>query len=220
LPKADLNRANSNQDRAGRIAGIIIKGQQRPVNGIRGAMVIDFRPMEREDLSRMRRWLNTPHVREWYSEEPRTLDQVEAHYLTRINGEDPTRPFIILCDSTPIGYIQSYRIADYPDYARYVAVEEDAAGVDLLIGEVAYVHRGLGSAILRQFLRARVFGEMSVVSCLIGPQPKNAIAIRAYEKAGFRYLKTIKVPDEPEPEHLMRIGREDVMKDASSSGRD
>jgi hypothetical protein len=29
----------------------------------------------------------------------------------------------------------------------------------------------------------------------------------AYEKAGFRFFKTIQVPGEPEPEYLMRLTR-------------
>jgi hypothetical protein len=36
------------------------------------------------------------------------------------------------------------------------------------------------------------------------------MAIRAYEKAGFRFLKDAVVPDEPDPEHLMRIRRADL----------
>ena len=50
-----------------------------------------------------------------------------------------------------------------------------------------------------------------VDSCIIGPAQNNHAAIRAYEKAGFKYLKTVSIPGELEPEYLMRIGREDCM---------
>ncbi|OLE54967.1 MAG: hypothetical protein AUG51_04820 [Acidobacteria bacterium 13_1_20CM_3_53_8] len=30
----------------------------------------------------------------------------------------------------------------------------------------------------------------------------------AYEKAGFRYLKTVQVTGEDEPEYIMRVGKE------------
>ena len=44
----------------------------------------------------------------------------------------------------------------------------------------------------------------------IGPSVKNVSAIRAYEKAGFRFFKDTRVPDEPDPEHLMRIQRDEL----------
>ena len=49
-----------------------------------------------------------------------------------------------------------------------------------------------------------------VAECVIGPSVRNASAIRAYEKAGFRSFKDVHVPDEPDPEHLMRIRRDEV----------
>ncbi|MBI4642138.1 MAG: GNAT family N-acetyltransferase [Candidatus Tectomicrobia bacterium] len=81
----------------------------------------------------------------------------------------------------------------------------------MFIGEADYIHKGLGSSILRTFLREIVFATSDAVSCIIGPEPKNKVAIRAYEKAGFSYLKTIQIPDEEEPEYLMRIERADIL---------
>ncbi len=54
-----------------------------------------------------------------------------------------------------------------------------------------------------------VFHEYKVDSCIIGPAQSNHAAIRAYEKAGFKYLKTVSLPDEPEPEYLMRLCRDE-----------
>jgi RimJ/RimL family protein N-acetyltransferase len=168
---------------------------------------IAFRRLEADDLPRMHRWLTTEHVRRWYGEEGRSLEEVTAHYEPRIRGEEPTDSYIILYGETPIGYIQTYLIHDHLDYVQFVDVSEKAAGVDLFIGEQDYLHKGLGAPILKKFLREVVFAKPEAESCIIGPEPKNTAAIRAYEKAGFRYLKTIQVPDEPEPEYLMRITR-------------
>ncbi len=177
---------------------------------------ISFRPLQLADLSLMHRWLNTPHVSRWYYDKepnlPPTYEEVVAEYTLCIEGKEPTRAFLILYADKPIGYIQTYRIGDHPDYSRYVCEDEDAAGVDIFIGESDYVHQGLGPAIMRQFLREIVFADSRVVSCIIGPEPENSVAIRAYEKAGFKYLKTIQVPDEPQPEYLMRIAREGVLR--------
>lgn len=50
-------------------------------------------------------------------------------------------------------------------------------------------------------------------ACVIGPEPKNTAAIRVYEKAGFRFFKTIQVPTEPEPEYLMKLIPEEFERD-------
>lgn len=82
----------------------------------------------------------------------------------------------------------------------------EAAGLDLFIGEEAYVHRGLGAPTLTPFLREFTFIDPDVPSCVVLPEPENNIAIRAYEKAGFRHVKTIQVPGEPTRRYAMRIG--------------
>jgi RimJ/RimL family protein N-acetyltransferase len=48
---------------------------------------------------------------------------------------------------------------------------------------------------------------------VIGPEPKNAAAIRAYEKSGFRFFKSIQVPGEPEPEYLMKLSQQEFEGD-------
>ncbi len=166
---------------------------------------IAFRPLTYDDLPMMVRWLNTPHVRQWWQDDPRTLEEAIEEYTPQIEGKEPTSAYVILSGERPIGYIQTYRIADYPAYAAALDVEAGAAGVDLFIGEADCVHRGLGAPILRAFLRDVAFAMPGVTCCIIGPAVSNATAIRAYEKAGFRYLKTVAVPDEDEPEYLMRI---------------
>ena len=177
--------------------------------------LIGFRPLALADLPLMHRWLTTPHVaRWWYDPEPITLEWVIAKYTPRIAGHVPTHCFVILHDRRPIGFIQTYRLADHPDYDRAVEAGEDAAGVDLFIGEPDAVHRGLGAPVLRRFLAEIVFARWDVASCIIGPEPKNTAAIRAYEKAGFQYLKTVQVGDEPAPEYLMRLARDEVSMDS------
>lgn len=34
----------------------------------------------------------------------------------------------------------------------------------------------------------------SIERCIVDPEPKNLIAIKVYENAGFRYLKPIQIP--------------------------
>jgi RimJ/RimL family protein N-acetyltransferase len=174
-----------------------------------GPDAISFRPLRYFDLLLLHRWLNTPHVARWWYGDDTSWHGVQKEYTLYIEGQEPVEPYLILHHDRPIGYIQTYLISHDEEYARLVGVEH-SAGVDMFIGEEEYLYMGLGREILRRFLNEVVFRDEGVRVCVIGPEPKNVAAIRAYEKAGFHYFKTIQVPREPEPEHLMRIGREEV----------
>jgi aminoglycoside 6'-N-acetyltransferase len=170
--------------------------------------LISFRPLEREDLPLMHRWLNEPHVRRWYYDydgrEP-TMAFVVEKYAP--NDADPTKASIITVDGWPVGYIQTYLIGDYEPYARAIGVTERAAGIDLFIGEPDMVHRGLGPQIIEAMLEI-VFADETIESCIIGPELHNSAAIRCYAKAGFTYLRTATVPGEPQPQFVMRRARD------------
>jgi RimJ/RimL family protein N-acetyltransferase len=152
-------------------------------------------------------------VRRWWADPPRDTypdDELEK-YRARISGEDDeTDIFFIRFRGKPIGFIQCYRIDDHDDYGQALALDVSAAGIDLFIGEPAEIGKGLGPKVIRGFLRDVVFARYDVAECVIGPSVKNTSAIRAYEKAGFAWFKDATVPDEPDPEHLMRIRRADL----------
>ena len=61
-------------------------------------------------------------------------------------------------------------------------------GIDLSIGVPELVGKGHGSAIVRQFTE-ELFEE-GAPRVIIDPDPTNARAIRAYEKAGFTAFDT------------------------------
>jgi aminoglycoside 6'-N-acetyltransferase len=170
-------------------------------------MAFSFARMTEADLRLLHRWFEEPHVREFYDREPRTVDEVAAQYRGKIVGDEPTAPYIASLAGAPIGYLQSYRFADYPDYAATIGVGLDTAGVDMLIGEPAYAHRGLGAPLLRQFLDDVVWPTTGATTCWIAPAAHNAIAIRCYAKAGFVHARTVVVPGEGRPEYLMWLTR-------------
>jgi len=153
-------------------------------------------------------------VSRWWADPPRATypdDEIEK-YRARVRGDDrdPTRTFCIRHRGRPIGFIQCYRIDDDDEYGRALALGTPAAGIDLFIGEPELIGTGHGPALIRAFLRDVGFPLYDVPECVIGPSVKNASAIRAYEKAGFVWFKDAPVPDEPDPEHLMRIRRADL----------
>jgi aminoglycoside 6'-N-acetyltransferase len=133
-----------------------------------------------------------------------------ADYREAIEGKDATYRYLALTDVRPAGMLQHYRIGDSPEYAEALDLGEEAIGVDLFIGEADLLGRGHGPAMLRQFLRDVAFPFHGIGVCVIGPSVNNIAAIRAYEKAGFRALKQVAVPGEPDPEFLMRLTAADL----------
>lgn len=187
--------------------------QQQPFD----PALIGFRPLTRDDYPTMHRWLNLPHVNEWWWEDdptPPTPEQVTEEY----GNDEPIRRHVVTYGGEPVGYIQYCRVGDfaagekyaYPEFVAYVG-EPDVANIDVFIGEPAYLHRGLGPLLLRRFLREVVFADpRRFPACTLAPYEANAAAIRAYGKAGFRYVGTKDVPGERHPIHLMRIERDDL----------
>lgn len=166
---------------------------------------LSFAPLTEADLPLMSRWLGNPDIYCWVGGSPRPHTEICAKYLPRIRGDEPTQCYLIRLRETPIGHIQTYRIADYPEYEAAVGLGQELAGVDLFIGEDRARHRGLGATILRQFMAEYVFAEETFEGCVLSPEPENRVAIRAYLKAGFRPMRIIQTSTGKEL--LMCVGR-------------
>lgn len=172
---------------------------------------IAFRPLSRDDLPRLQGWLGQGFVNRWYGSGAPSLEAVTQKYAPRIEGSDPALCFIIRFDDKPIGLIQTYRIDDFPDYLELIGLEEDAAGLDIFIGERAFVQRGLGPQIIRAFLKVIVFERLQVESCVAGPHPLNRVAITAFRKAGFAHLKKVVDIETGQAECIMRVARGELV---------
>ncbi|MGN6032732.1 MAG: GNAT family N-acetyltransferase [Thermomicrobiales bacterium] len=166
---------------------------------------IAFRPLADDDPRQMLGWLADPDVSPWYGEGELTLVNLQARYAAIIGGTDTTRGFIIRIDGQDAGYIQCYWLADEPDYARQLALpapfDTGTTGTDLFIGDPAFRNRGWGTPVLVAFHREIVFGAMDARAAVIAPEPGNLRAVKTYERAGFRWLKTVAVVDENHPEN-------------------
>ena len=179
-----------------------------------GTSAYAFTPLREGDLALARRWLLEPHVRRWWADDPDEHDYPEgtlAEWREAIDGKDPTDMFLIQLDGRPIGVLQSYRVEDYPDYvAELGPLPERAISLDVFVGEPDLIGRGHGGRLLRAFLPL-AFDRYGLDYCVIGPAKANVAAIRAYEKAGFRWLKEYREPDTTDPDHvLLDIRRRDL----------
>jgi aminoglycoside 6'-N-acetyltransferase len=167
---------------------------------------IAFRPLRRDDFGLLQRWLSLPHVEAWWHQPP-GLVSLEARYGPRVDGRDPTHVFMIEYRGRAIGWIQWYRWRDYPDHAALLGAEPDTAGIDLAIGELDLIGRGLGSLAIDAFLTRVVFVDPAITGCLSDPETENTRSIRAFEKAGFIRERTVRLPDESVTREVVRRNR-------------
>lgn len=159
------------------------------------------------DLALLHEWIRRPHALPWYGDHG-TYDDVVAHYLPAIEGTDPTDHYIVVLDGAPIGMVQAYVVADYPDYAALVDVADRAtAGLDIIIGEESLTGRGLGTEILRRFVDEIVFRRGEATACVAGPDAENVASVRAFEKAGFRVTGEFLDPGDGRMHALVRRER-------------
>jgi aminoglycoside 6'-N-acetyltransferase len=146
----------------------------------------DFTPMTAADLPLIKHWLEAPHVSRWWH------DPVEQFELVSSDLDHPDMAqFIVAADARPFAYLQCYNISAWD--AGFGPQPAGTRGLDQFIGERDLLNRGHGSAFIRVFAdRLLVDGTPRVV---IDPDPSNARAIRAYEKAGFSKDRLVDTPD-------------------------
>jgi RimJ/RimL family protein N-acetyltransferase len=169
-----------------------------------------FRPLTTEDLPLLYCWLNEPHVAQWYREEAgRPFAEIVQRYHPARRAHEGMQQFVVMYNGQPIGQIQTYRVSDAAEYGGAAFVDPGAAAVDLLIGDPAYVHQGLGAPLLRRFVQEVVFGVLGATCCLIDPEQENSAAIRCYLKAGFRPITTFRRNATRTEMMLLRLDRAD-----------
>jgi aminoglycoside 6'-N-acetyltransferase len=167
---------------------------------------ISFRPLERSDFPLLQEWLAAPHVAAWWDER-NDLPVVEAKYGPRVDGAEPTKVFVIEQECKPIGWIQWYLWADYPEHAQQLGAEPGSAGIDLAIGDPKMAGLGLGPVIIREFLNQFVFTNSSICSVVADPEESNLRSLHAFGKAGFNVVNTVQLASEGFRRRVVRLLR-------------
>jgi aminoglycoside 6'-N-acetyltransferase len=147
-----------------------------------------FRPMSAEDLPTIKRWLETPHVRQWWHDPAEQFELVSGDL-----GHPDMAQFIVTAGDRKFAYLQCYNPRAWN--TGFGPHPEGTRGLDQFIGEAEMLGCGHGSAFVRVFAD-RLFAE-GTPRVVTDPDPTNARAIRAYEKAGFRPGRIVETPDGP-----------------------
>jgi AacA4 family aminoglycoside N(6')-acetyltransferase len=158
--------------------------------------LVTLRFMTEHDIPMLHDWLNRPHIVGWWGGERPTVAQVRNKYLPRIMAEECVTPYIATLDQRPIGYAQSYIALGSGDGWWEEETDPGVRGIDQSLSEATDLGKGLGTKMVAALVDL-LFLDPAVTKIQTDPAPTNFRAIRCYERAGFRQVKSIVTPDGP-----------------------
>lgn len=145
--------------------------------------VVALRAMTRGDLADLLRWRCSDHVRRWWADGEPTEESLAARYGPRIDGVSPTRMWVAEVNGRSVGFVQDYRIGDYPDYA-VLGPDPEAIGVDYALAE-EWCGRGFGTRVLWAWMLRTRHRRAAAAAYFAAPDHRNAASRRMLAKAGF-----------------------------------
>jgi aminoglycoside 6'-N-acetyltransferase len=157
------------------------------MNGVAHVDDVDLEVLDlQSDLPLLERWLRSPHVVRWWG----TPDL----HLTELAQRSRDTHAVITAGGRPVGYLCWQRPSPSElEAAGLTDLPEDLVDIDILIGEPELLGRGVGPRAL-VLLLAKLHGE-GVGFAGLGTSTSNRVAIRAFEKAGFRLFRDFEDPE-------------------------
>ena len=148
------------------------------MNGVAHQHDVDLRVLDLQaDLPLLERWLRSPDL-----------------LLTALAQRSSDTHAVITADGRPVGYLCWQRPSPSElEAAGFTDLPEQLVDIDILIGEPEFLGRGVGPRALILLL-AKLHGE-GVEFAGLGTSTSNRVAIRAFEKAGFRLFRDFEDPE-------------------------
>lgn len=141
------------------------------------------------DLPMLRRWLETPDVRQWWG------DPVEQQALIEEDlAGDVMSQLVVALDDRPFAYVQHCEVHEWGQ-SPFLHLPAGTRAIDPLIGEPDLIGRGHGSAVLRIVATHLIAQGAPFVG--IDPDEDNHRARAAYRKAGFVGEEVVETEDGP-----------------------
>ena len=146
-----------------------------------------LRPFWEADIPLMERWLAEPHIAKWYLHPGHWM-----HELRNRHGEFAfLSHFIAEFEGTPIGFCQYYDCffaqehEVWNDEWRIGERQGEVFSIDYLLGEPAYLRRGLGREIVR--LLTEKVRSRGAARIIVQPEPENSASRQVLEANGYIY---------------------------------
>jgi aminoglycoside 6'-N-acetyltransferase len=139
------------------------------------------------DVELLRQWLTAPHVATWYPDP-------EDHIAWAANPPKSGDRALITVEGHAVGYIRWQSVSrEVLDSVGLYEIPAGSVDVDMLIGDLEFVGRGIGpKALLKLVSKLRQRGDVPLIG--LSPSIENLSAQRAYAKAGFHILREYHPP--------------------------
>lgn len=141
---------------------------------------IHFEQLNSNHFKILHHWYNKLHVQTFYSLREWTFEEICKKMISNINSEK--KSFIIQLNHIPIGYIQSFPLIENKFLSEEII--KKGRGLDLFIGEEAYLYKGLGALIIKSFLKKYIWPAFHY--CIVDPDKRNEPSLRLFQKCGFK----------------------------------
>ena len=118
-------------------------------------MLLELRLLNDDDISLVENWLNREHVKRWYEIPHLEVSIGDWIYeLKERKGEFQwLTHLIVVFQGRPIGLCQYYKCEDSQDEDFGTMPISGSYGIDYLIGEEAYLGKGLGKEMVTLLVR-------------------------------------------------------------------
>lgn len=141
-------------------------------------------------------WFQQDYIAQLWVE-PKEWQDFEKSWQEKIKQPGVFK-FLAYIDQEPVAYIQYFRVSDW-DRQHFPGVDlpEGSIGLDLFIGNPAYLGKGYGAKLLEDFISFVKTIEPTCTTIIIDPAPDNIRAIKCYEKVGFKKVGIFSTPYGP-----------------------
>ena len=173
---------------------------------------VTVRPVLPADRFVIRRWLAEPHVEAWWG----SRSSAEAK-VTLALGSDSALCRIIEADGVAVGYAHAVDMGFWGG-SWPKDLPAGSFDVDLFVGDKAHTGRGIGRQAL-DLLVVEVFQTTLALACAVVVSLRNEAAVRAYERADFRWVSIWDAPDAGPSWVMLRL-RPDSTPPRAASLRD
>jgi hypothetical protein len=167
-----------------------------------------FKPVDREHRTLVHHWLKEPHVAKWFYGQG--LENTLRHLDEFLEGASFAQYWLAYDKNHPFAFFITSSVSKPTDeLTRWCSKEGEAIALDMLIGDLNYLGKGLSHGLIREFLTGQ-FPQVSEV--LIDPEATNSHAIYIYKKVGFRVLGEFIPSHSPHLHYMMRLDMQKLLK--------
>lgn len=177
-----------------------------------------FKPAVELQQTLIHGWLQQDYIREWIHGEglQNTLAGLEKFYQYRVEGKEHdrklkiTQHWIGYDGDKPFVYLLTSNVFKdtLNEYSKYSEMDGFAITLDIFIGDMDYLGKGLATKVIKEFLLSH-FSDVTEV--FIDPEKTNKRAIHVYQKTGFRIAGEFLAPWHPVPHYMMRLAMKDLL---------